>query len=224
MFVVLIKETIYSSACSVIAVFLVNLILSGSFATAILVAFSVCLLVLFLMALIPLWGMTFNNILVVHLIASLGLSILLSTHISHAYILALAPSTFSLKKRRNWKARVALSRIGPSVKHGSLATLLAVLIIGYSRQSYFFVVFFKLWVGIVLFGTLGAFVFIPISLSFLGPTPDYTDKDWTRRTQFFLRISRLSRSQAAAMKSQYFYPQDDVGEEMKDMSSQRSMK
>ena len=133
MFVVLIQETIFSSVCSVIAVFLINLIVSGSFATAMLVSLSVCILVLLLMALIPLWGMTFNNILVVHLIASLGLSILNSTHISHAYILALAPNTFSVKKRRTWKATVALSRIGPSIKHGSLATLLAVVIIGYSR-------------------------------------------------------------------------------------------
>ena len=209
MFVVIILETILSATFSLVAIFIVILLISGSFTTAILVSFSVCLVDLFLMALIPLWGMTFNNILVVHLVASLGLSVLYSAHIAHAYILALAPASFSKKKRRIWKARVALSRVGPSVMHGSLATLLAVIIVGLSRQSYFFVVFFKLWIGIVAFGTVNAFILIPIVLSFVGPTPDYTDKDEVRKREFFLKREDMTRSQAEAMRFQYNYDEDD---------------
>ena len=78
--------------------------------------------------------------------------------------------------------------------HGSLASLLAVLIVGLSRESYFFVVFFKLWIGIVAFGTVNAFILIPIALSFLGPTPDYTDKDEVRKREFFLKREDITRS------------------------------
>ena len=98
MFVVIIKETILSFGCSIAAIFMVNLLMLGSFAIGCSVTLSVCLVDLFLMALIPLWGMTFNNILVVHLVASLGLSVLYSSHICHAYILAHAPPNFRKKK------------------------------------------------------------------------------------------------------------------------------
>lgn len=147
---------------------------------------------LFLVALIPLWGLTFNNISLVHLVSSLGFSVLYSVHISHTYLLMDAPSEFSKKEQRIWKARVALSRIGASVFHASLATLLAILIVGISPQSYFFVVFFKLWFGIVVSGMANAFIFIPMILSFIGPTPDYVEKKKERRENFIARRDSIA--------------------------------
>ena len=133
---------------------------------------------LFLIALIPLWNLTFNNIVVVHLVASLGLSVLYSVHISYTFLIVEAPGKLSTSKQRLLKARVALSRIGSSVLHGSISTLIAVIIVGiFAGNSYFFVVFFKMWLGIVGFGMANAFLLIPILLSLFGPTPDYEEKD-----------------------------------------------
>ena len=97
-YIVIIIETIIVFGCSILTIFFVILILTGTFAMAFLVVFSVCLVNLFLLALIPIWGMTFNNLLVVHLIASLGLSVLYTAHILHAYILAHAPDSFNQKQ------------------------------------------------------------------------------------------------------------------------------
>ena len=193
MFIVIIFETILVFGCFLVTIFFLILILTGTFAVAFLVVFSVCLVNLFLLALIPIWGMTFNNLLVVHLIASLGLSVLYTSHISHAYIMAHAPDSFSQSKQRSWKAHVALSHIGNSVLHGSIATLLAVLIVGYSRNSYFFVVFFKLWLGIVVFSSANAFILIPIILSLWGPTPDYKDRDALREKKFIARVDTMTK-------------------------------
>ena len=70
-FVVIVRETIISSACSILAVFLVVLLITGSLFLGALVVFSVLLTDLFLVALVNLWGLTFNNIVVVHLVTSL---------------------------------------------------------------------------------------------------------------------------------------------------------
>ena len=85
-FVVIIQETIISSASSIFAVFLVVFIITGSIIMSTLTIFSVLVLDLFLIALIPIWGLTFNNIVLLHLVASLGLSVLYSVHISHTFL------------------------------------------------------------------------------------------------------------------------------------------
>ena len=90
-FVVIVGESVISSASSIVAVFLVVLIITGSIVMSFLAIFSVLLVDLFLIALIPLSGLKFNNIVVVHLIASLGLSVLYSVHISYTFLIVEAP-------------------------------------------------------------------------------------------------------------------------------------
>ena len=195
-FVVIVQETITSSAASILAIFLVVLVITGSFILSTITIVSVIVLDLFLIALIPLWNLAFNNIIVVHLVASLGLSVLYSVHISHTFLLVEAPSNMSKKQQRNVKTRVALSRIGSSVLHGSITTLLAVAIVGiFARQSYFFIVFFKIWLGIVLFGMANAFILTPVLLSFFGPTPDFDGMKSARNKNFSRRMSSMSQTQ-----------------------------
>jgi len=91
MFTVIVQEAVISCVSSVFAVFLVVLIITGSLWISGLVVSSVLLVDLFLVALIPLWGLTFNNILVVHLVAGLGLSVLYSLQIAHTFLLVQAP-------------------------------------------------------------------------------------------------------------------------------------
>lgn len=192
-FVVIIRETIVSSACSIFAVFLVVIIKSGSLFLGALVVFSVLLTDLFLVALVNLWGLTFNNIVVVHLVASLGLSVLYSVHITHTFLLVEAPRDMTAKKHRVWSSRVALSRIGSSVLHGSVATFIAVGTVGiFANRSYFFKVFYKLWLGIVVFGMANAFILIPILLSFFGPVNDFEQKKTMRKENFFRRMSTMN--------------------------------
>lgn len=58
--------------------------------------------------------------------------------------------------------------MGSSVFHGGFSTLLAISALGPS-SSYVFVVFFKLWVGIIIFGMSNGFFLLPVILSFIGP-------------------------------------------------------
>ena len=185
MFVGIVQETLISSACSIIAICLIVSLITGSFAVSGLTVFSVLLVDLFLGATVSVWDLTFNNIIVVHLVASLGISVLYTTHISQTFLLIEPPSQLEVKKQRLWKARVALSRIGSSVLHGGITTLLAVGIVGLlARRSYFFDVFYKLWLVIAISGMANAFFLIPNILSFTGPTPDFKEKNEEREKIF----------------------------------------
>ena len=104
MFVVLVQEFALSSTCSMIAVFFVVMVITGSLPISGVVSLSVLLVYLGLAALIPLWDLTFNNVVVVHLVASLGLSVLYSAHIAHTYLLMEPPLELPEKKQRVWKS------------------------------------------------------------------------------------------------------------------------
>ena len=90
-FIVIVKESVISCASSLVAVFFVVLVITGSKRISTMSIFSVLLVDLFVIALIPISGLTFNNIVVVHLIASLGLSVLYSVHISYTFLIVGAP-------------------------------------------------------------------------------------------------------------------------------------
>ena len=79
-------------------------------------------------------------------------------------------------KQRNVKARVAMSRMASSVLHSAIITLIALIILSIGTKSYFFNVFTKLWISIIVFGLLNAFFFVPVILSMIGPTPDHDEK------------------------------------------------
>lgn len=79
--------------------------------------------------------------------------------------------------------------------HGGIATGISVVIVGLVRESYFFVVFYKLWLGIIGFSMANAFILLPIILSLVGPTPDFKEKKEERRRSFQRNRSSMSLSQ-----------------------------
>ena len=59
--------------------------------------------------------------------------------------------------------------MGSSVFHGGFSTFLAISVLSPSR-TYLFMVFYRLWFGIILFGMSNGFLFLPVVLSLVGPT------------------------------------------------------
>ena len=94
-----------------------------------------------------------------------------------------------------------MSRMASSVLHSAVITLVAVIVLGIGTKSYFFQVFYKLWLGIVLFGLLNAFIFVPVILSLIGPTPDDDEKDRARRKDLLKHMASLNANQLSALLS-----------------------
>ena len=87
MFVVLTKETTIILASSAAITLLVVIVITGNCRLGLLITSSVILTNYFLLALIPLVGLTFNNVVVIYLITSIGLSVLYSAQICHTFLL-----------------------------------------------------------------------------------------------------------------------------------------
>ena len=104
-----------SSVSSYTAIFLATLLVTGNFIISFLVLLSVTIVGLTLIAILPLWDLTFNSITLIHMIISLGLSVLFSVKVSIAYMKVRVPELdfkFDEKDRRIMKVRLALGQIG----------------------------------------------------------------------------------------------------------------
>ena len=87
LFVVLNKETAITIGSSIAITALVVFVITGAIRLAIIVTLSVILMNLLLLALIPLLGLTFNNVVVAYQIVGIGLSVLYSTQVCHTFLL-----------------------------------------------------------------------------------------------------------------------------------------
>lgn len=80
------------------------------------------------------WGVTLDNVSVVMLIVSIGISVDYAAHIGHAF----HTSRGSPAERSG----AAMIQMGPCVWHGFFSTFLAIVVLAPSK-SYVFQVFFK---------------------------------------------------------------------------------
>ena len=64
--------------------------------------------------------------------------------------------------------------MGSSVFHGGFSTFLALSVLAPSK-TYIFVVFYKMWVGIIIFGMANGFLLLPVVLSYVGSTETVID-------------------------------------------------
>jgi len=158
---------------SFMAVVLVILFITTSLTATLLVAICVALVDLFLLALLYYWGLTFNTIVVLQIVIALGLAVDYSAHIAHCYLVVIPPKGLCKNnaEKRLYKVKKALSQIGSSIFHGGFSTFLAIITLSPSK-SYVFIVFFRAWFGIIIFGMANGFILLPVMLSFVGPTED----------------------------------------------------
>ena len=105
------------------------------------------------------WGITVSGVSTIYILISVGLAVDYSAHIAHMFVTSTGTSS-----ERSIKALV---RIGPSVFNAICSTLLAVVVLGFSK-SYIFRVFFKaLFLTIIFGGSVGLWL-LPVLLSIFG--------------------------------------------------------
>ena len=173
------EETILSCSLSIFAVCLIIFFITASIEVTLLVTFCVLLVDLFLCGLIYYWYLSFNPLVVINIVIAIGLSVDYSAHIAHTYLIVVPPAHLKLTKKKDirvYKTKVALSQMGSSVFHGGASTGLAIAALS-PAKTYIFLVTFRLWFGIVLFGMSNGFLLLPVLLTFVGPTNVVVDSE-----------------------------------------------
>merc|ERR1719199_121280 len=143
--------------CSVILVMIAAMI--PRMRISVWVALCIIMSIVDVVGLLHWWDVTISGVSTIYILISVGLAVDYSAHIAHMFVVSrgTAPE----------RAVLALERIGPSVFNAIVSTLLAVLLIGFSK-SYVFRIFFKALFLTVILGGAHGMCFLPAVLSLFG--------------------------------------------------------
>ena len=173
LFVTFWDEFLYPMGLSFTAVIAVILLITADFVATLVVALCVLMTDLFLGGLIYYWGLSANPVVMVQVVLGIGCSVDFSAHIAYAYLVEPVPPSLERKLDnagiRKYKARQALSKMGSSVFHGGFSTFASLSVLA-SSKTYAFIVFYRMWFGIILFGMANGFLLLPVVLSYIGTT------------------------------------------------------
>ena len=106
------------------------------------------------------WNVSFNSISMLNLVMAIGFSVDYSAHFGHA---------FSISNQGKVEDRIldALISVGWSILMGGLSTFIGILALAFSSSD-IFQIFFRIFLGIVLFGLFNGLVLLPVLISLFG--------------------------------------------------------
>lgn len=164
---VLLEELYRNLALAGASVLVVTCVLIANVWTSILVFFCVIFTVVDVAGTLQFMGTTIDTASSILLTLTVGLAVDYSAHIGHTFMTISGP--------RNERTVATLRNIGPAVFNGGFSTFLAFVLLANSA-SYGFVVFFRVFSTVVLFGLFHGLAFLPVVLSIVGP-PAYLHAD-----------------------------------------------